>query len=97
MSFRFFCFFSKNQFFFLFKIPNMNNQQGIQWGREGYERGRNKKQKQEDYRNALQRQMRERERDLEEEEVEITTRSKRRIPRNNSERLPVDTELRHLK
>ena len=57
MSFRFF---SKNQFFFLFKIPNMNNQQGIQWGREGYERGRTKKQRQEDYRNALQRQMRER-------------------------------------
>ena len=49
----------------------MNNQQGIQWGREGYERGRNKKQKQEDYRNALQRQMRERE------------RSRRRRSRNN--------------
>jgi hypothetical protein len=37
----------------------MNNQ--FQFGREAFERGRTKKQRQEDYRNALQRQMRERE------------------------------------
>ena len=37
------------------------DQQGIQWGQEGFERGRNQKQKQKDYRHALQRQIRERE------------------------------------
>ena len=63
----------KNQFLSQISFK-MNNQQGIQWGREGYERGRTKKQRQEDYRNALQRQMRERDQ----------SRRRKRGSRNNA-------------
>ena len=63
------------------------DQQGIQWGREGFERGRNQKQKQKDYRYALQRQIREREQ---------SRRRGRRINNNAVEKTNSAEQLRKI-